>query len=277
MSTVLSPASSIRILHRSQLRQPAPRPLAKISVAQPAPVAAPSAEPEPMLLAEEADRAPTPPAPAPVKTPAPAGPRVNLIEHPAARHALSLLRTQQSPSWDFRMTSNQLLYLLAVEATRSLPLREEKGNSKAVPSQLLAKSVVFLSVTRDGLGLSHTLADCLPGVLVGGIGIERARNGDGLQARLHLASAPALNECRVILFDPAVNTGATVSHAYQLVRRLGATDICLLTYVVSSQALCRLQADFPDLVIWAAGVDTNWEPKKHGSSLLGDFGERLFG
>lgn len=268
MATVLSSPLQPRIIRRSQLRH-----------AQPA---APSTNSNPPIPPEAG---PTLPAvsvrevrePAPVAAPAS---RVQIVDHPAAMHALTVLRDQQTPHYEFRRTSNQLLVLLAVEAMRSLTLRERRIETSAGSwnGGLLAKPVVFLSVTRDGLGLSHNLADCLPGLLVGGISIERTIESQVFQPRLHLASAPALSDARVILFDPVVSTGSTSGVALSLVRRLGATDISLVSFIVSSQGLLRLQADCPTLTVWTAGVDSDWDATKRGSTqALADFGTRLFG
>jgi uracil phosphoribosyltransferase len=272
MPTVLSSPLAPRILRRSQIRSTQSNaPLPKVSVAQPQ--SHPPFERVPVL--ETRPPMPAAPAPAAVAAPAPVN-RVHIIEHPAAHHALTLLHSDQLHTWEFRAICNQLLILLAVEATRSLPTIEQKVETStgSISGQLLAKPVVFLSVTRDGLGLSHNLSDCVPGIQVGGISIERTKN-NGFQSRLHLASAPALNEARVILFDPAVSSGTSAGLALSLARRLGATDICLLSFMISSQALCRLQADFSDLNVWTAGIDSAWEPKK-GVSVLGNFGERLY-
>ncbi len=264
MATVLSSPLQPRIIRRSQLRH-----------AQPA---APSTNSNPPIPPEAAPALP----PVSVREPAPVAPpasRVQIVDHPAAMHALTVLRDQQTPHYEFRTTSNQLLVLLAVEAMRSLTLRERRVETSAGSwnGGLLAKPVVFLSVTRDGLGLSHNLADCLPGLLVGGISIERTIESQVFQPRLHLASAPALSDARVILFDPVVSTGSTSGVALNLVRRLGANDISLVSFIVSSQGLLRLQADCPTLTVWTAGVDSDWDPTKRASTqALADFGTRLF-
>jgi len=250
MATVLrSPLVAPRILRRSQARsdhQSAP--------AQPAPYRPSAAEEEP------------------------AANRVQIVNHPAALHALTQLRNKHTPRYDFRTTSYQLLALLAMEATRTLPLRDQRIETNGNPAvgPVLAKSLVFLSVTRDGLGLSHNLTDCLPGLLVGSIGIERVADSQVYQSRLHLASAPALSESRVFLFDPVVHTGNSADIAINLVRQLGATDICLLSFMVSSQGLLRLQSRHPDLTVWTTGIDEEWNAKHPSSGILADFRSRLF-
>lgn len=262
MATVISPLP-VRIIHRSQIRSG---------------VTAGSRPPQ-VLSAPPLE---TPTAPAPVEpTPAPlavaASGAVHVVDHPAAQHALTVLHDKATEAYDFRAASNQLLVLLAVEATRSLPLKAagEPTRGNRGPARSLAKSVVFLSITRDGLGLSHNLVDCLPGLLLGGISLERPEGGQR-QARLHLASAPALSDSRVILFDPMVGSGASAATALNLVHRLGATDVSLLSYVVSAAGLERLRQEFSRLSIWTAEVDEQWDIRRGSAAPFANFGSRLF-
>jgi uracil phosphoribosyltransferase len=204
--------------------------------------------------------------------------RLRVAEHAAAQHALAVLLNRETSSWEFRTASNQLLILLAMEATRTVPLREQKIETGAESwvGHMLAKPVIFLPVTRDGLGLSHTLAECLPGMLVGSISLERTLDGSSYQPRLHLPGAPALGDCRVILFDPVVSTGAATGVALDLVHRLGATDVVLLSFMISAPGLERLQADYPGLMSWTASIAGATQAKQDTGAMLGNFRDRLF-
>jgi len=210
-------------------------------------------------------------------TPAEAS-RVHIVNHPAAQHALTVLCRRQTEAYEFRTTCNQLLVLLTLEAMRSLPTREQEVETTRAPwlGVALAKPVVLLAVTRNSIGLSHNLMDCVAGLLVGSISLGQFAEGLPPLARLHLASAPALNGCRVILFDPVIKSGVSAEAALGLVRELGAADVSLVGFTISSQALLRLQATVPTLSIWTAHVETDWDPARSQSGMLGDFGTRLF-
>jgi len=56
---------------------------------------------------------------------------INVVEHPVAQHALTALRNKHTPTKLFRVFSNQLLAVLALEATRTLPTREETVETPA--------------------------------------------------------------------------------------------------------------------------------------------------
>jgi uracil phosphoribosyltransferase len=81
----------------------------------------------------------------------------------------------------------------------------------------------------------------------------------------------------VILFDPVVSTGLSACLALNVLRRSGAADIALISFLVSSVGLERLQASQPDLAVWTAAIDIEWDAKRGAIPSLGDFGERLYG
>ena len=189
------------------------------------------------------------------------------------------LRNKRTAPAQFRVVTNQLLVLLTLEATRSMPTRDElvETHSTTHTGQVLAKPVVFLSIARHGLGLAHGVADFFPDLLVGTISLDRHGDHPGAEPRLHLVNAPALGDARVILFDPVVATGFSASQALNFIRRSGATDITLLSFLASFQGLSRLQTASPDLSVWTAGIDSDWDSKRGPMPGLGNFAERLYG
>ena len=213
---------------------------------------------------------------APVTLPAK---KTNVAEHPLAQHALTALRNKHTRSAEFRQISNQLLVLLALEATRNLATKDEliETHTTTHTGQSLAKPVIFLSITRHGLGLAHNVADFFPGMLVGTISLGRKGDQAVIEPRLHIANAPALSDAQVILFDPVVTTGMSATLALNFIRRSGATDISLVSFLMSFAGLSRLQTALPNLSVWTAGIDSEWDSKKGPMPGLGNFGERLYG
>ncbi len=228
---------------------------------------------------------PRPAAPAEVTAPAartaapPSAKAVTVVKHPIAQHALTMLRNKLTSPHHFRTSSNQLLISLMHEATRSLPTHSETVPTEKEPvvGQVLAKPVVFLTVARHGLGLAHRMAEIFPDLLVGTISYDPAANGQQSDARLHLPNAPALGDARVIIFDPIVATGASAGRAVGLVRRVGAKDISLVSFVMSEAGLEAVQARAPELLVWTAAIDGKLDPRKGPIPGVGDFAARIFG
>ena len=220
-----------------------------------------------------------PAAPLPPAVPAPTPSRMHVLDHPVAQHALTQLRNRHTPSLQFRDNSQQLLLMLTLDAVRNLPTREEpvETHRGLHVGQIVAKPVVFFSLYRHGLGLAHSVAGILPGLQAGNISLDRAPDGQGLEPRMHLHSAPMLDTTRVILFDPVIASGNGASLALQLLRRSGATGVTLITFVGSLPGLSRLQSAYPDLQIWTAGIDAELDLKHGPVPGIGNFAERLFG
>jgi hypothetical protein len=105
----------------------------------------------------------------PVAPPPEAPKRLRLLEHPIADHVLSAMRDRNTPPEQFRLHCQRLLLFLLVEATRSMPsesARKASGGAaagEAAPTE----AVVLLSLNRHGLGLTHQMADCIPGAVTG--------------------------------------------------------------------------------------------------------------
>ncbi len=256
MATVSSSTAN-RIFRRTQLRSVQPNPS----------LPSPENESNPRVVGIRVADAPATPAT-----------RVHIVDHPAAQHALTVLCNKNAGLYSVRASSNHLLVLLTLEATRSLPTRALRVETSRAPWEgvSLAKPIVLLAVSRDGLSLSHNLMECVPGLLVGSVTLNHPDGSQAPHARLHLASAPALRDCRVLLFDPVVQSGIAAGTALDLVRHLGATDISLLSYSISAQGLLRLQVASTDLNVWTAHVDSAWDGKRSPASVLGDLGTRLF-
>jgi len=82
----------------------------------------------------------------------------------------------------------------------------------------------------------------------------------------------------VFLLDPLIATGGTACAALTMIVDWGipATKIKLLCVLGSEEGLAHVQAEFPELEIWVAGVDKTLTPQGLISPGLGDTGDRLF-
>lgn len=201
-----------------------------------------------------------------------------VVDHAIAQHALSVLRDRDSDARKLRIVSHQLLTILAFEATRALPLREVESDHAGGTSagKNLSKPVVFVSLTRPGLGLAHTIADLIPNVSVGNVSLDRSSGAQRLEPRLHLVSAPPLSSSHVILFDPLVASGVSAGIALHLLRNSGAADLTLLSFVISSAGLKRVQSIIPDAGVWTVAIDDQPDPKHGLLAGIGNLGERLY-
>lgn len=211
------------------------------------------------------------------KTASSAPKRANVVDHALAQHALSGLRNRQTGTKALRQFSHQLLTILSLEATRTLPTQESdfEGVNGPGGGKILKKSIVFISLSRHGLGLTHDIADVIPGLCIGSITLENSSSGR-LEPRMHLANAPSLSSSRVILFDPVVSSGISAGIALNLLKNAGASDISLISFVMSGAGLKRVQSTVPEVIIWTAAIDEVLDPKRGPLPGIGNLGERLY-
>jgi uracil phosphoribosyltransferase len=205
--------------------------------------------------------------------------KVNIVAHPLAEAALTALRDKSTPPDKFRVMSNLLLMLLTVEATRNMPTREKIVDSVegSRVGRTIGQPMLFVSMHRSGLGLVHNIVEHIPNLLAGSISMERSGDAGGVEPRLHLSAAPSLDKASVMLFQPVVASGRSAVVALDLLRRSGAKEPILLSYLTSFQGLTRIHSSFPEVQIWSAAVDTEWNSARGPMPGLGNLSERLFG
>jgi len=88
---------------------------------------------------------------------------------------------------------------------------------------------------------------------------------------------PDLAQRDVLLLDPMLATGGSVSAAVDSVKEQGAQSIKLLSVIAAPEGIARLHADHPDVDIYVAQIDRQLNEIGYIVPGLGDAGDRLFG
>lgn len=202
---------------------------------------------------------------------------LHVLRHPLAEHILTRLRDQTTEPAVFRSLAHQIGLLLALEATRDLPLRSFAVNTPLEPhtGSLLARGLVVVPVLRAGLGMVQPWIDLFPEVSVGYVGLER--DHATAVARSYYCKLPPLTEKRVLCVDPMLATGGSAVRALELLREAGATDLSLVVIVASPEGVAAVEQKHPGVPIHTAVLDRGLNAKRYIVPGLGDFGDRLYG
>ncbi len=202
---------------------------------------------------------------------------ITVVEHPLTRHYLTLLRRRETGSEAFRETSRRLAYTLLMEASTDLPMTEVEVETplEATRGHVIAKDLVAVSVLRAGLGLLDAVVDLLPGVRVGFAGVQR--DEETAQPHEYYTKLPELAEARVLVLEPMLATGGSLSWAVGKVKEGGAVDIVALCVVAAPAGVEQMERDHPDVRIVAAALDRDLDFRYYIRPGLGDMGDRLFG
>jgi uracil phosphoribosyltransferase len=202
-----------------------------------------------------------------------------VLDHPLVHHKLSLIRDRKTPGSLFRTLIEEVGLLLAVEATRTLPVEPvviETPMERTESLRLRQLDPVLVPVLRAGLGLLPSFLRLLPTAKVGHLGLYR--DHDSLVPVPYYRNFPPLLEARpVFVLDPMLATGGSASEAVRQLKGAGAANLALVAVLAAPEGLRRLQEDHPDLRIVVGAVDRQLNEKGYILPGLGDAGDRLFG
>ena len=102
--------------------------------------------------------------------------RLHVADHPLIDHKLSVLRDERTPSAVFRQLVDELVTLLAYEATREVRTEEVEIRTPVAPAQcrrLAAPRPIVVPILRAGLGMLEGMTRLLPTAEVGFLGMKR--------------------------------------------------------------------------------------------------------
>jgi uracil phosphoribosyltransferase len=202
---------------------------------------------------------------------------LHVVEHPLVKHILTRLRDVETEPARFRALARQMTFLLAIEATRDLPLRTHPVRTplETTEGYSLAKPIVAVPILRAGLGMLDAITELFPDVRVGYIGLER--DEQTAIARAYYCKLPPLEKSRVLLLDPMLATGGSAEQAMEVLFNAGAEDVVHICVVAAPQGVERLAHRFPQVPIYTASLDRDLNTQKFILPGLGDFGDRLYG
>ena len=203
---------------------------------------------------------------------------LTVVDHPLVQHKLSFMRDKTTPSAHFRQLLGEIAQLLAYEATRDLPLemREVETPLQSMQSPYLSgKKLALVSILRAGNGFLDGLLALERTARVGFVGLKR--NEDTLMPEQYYLNLPDVSEGVTIICDPMLATGGSSSHAVQLVKDQGATDLKFICLLASPEGVAKFSEDHPDVPIYTASLDDHLNEKGYIVPGLGDAGDRLYG
>jgi len=209
--------------------------------------------------------------------------RIHVADHPLVAHKLTTLRDERTDSPTFRRLADELVTLLAYEATRDVrvetvtvrtPVAEAPGTKLASPKPLV------VPILRAGLGMLDGMMRLLPTAEVGFLGM--VRNEETLQASTYAERLPEdLSGRQCYVLDPMLATGGTLAAAIRFLVERGADHITAVCLLAAPEGCERVEkelagVDVPVAVV-TAGMDERLNEKGYIVPGLGDAGDRLYG
>lgn len=203
---------------------------------------------------------------------------VRVVDHPAVTHRLAELREQGTSRDRFRVLAQELAAFLAYETlfdlqTKEVPVTTPMGTARGA---IVAETPLVVPILRAGLGMVPGVLSIVPNAEVAHLGMRR--NEETLDAITYLDGLPRdLLGRRVIVCDPMLATGGSLSKGCALVAERAPAQVVALCLVASEPGLARFHADHPDIPVTCAVVDPALDERGFIVPGLGDAGDRLFG
>jgi uracil phosphoribosyltransferase len=203
---------------------------------------------------------------------------VHLVQHPIAQDALSSLRDRATTASEFRRLAYRLSLILAIEATRKLPMALARLETplEQAEGEVLAADVVVVPVLRAGLGMVEAVLALLPHARVGHIGLQRDEH-TAIASRYYARLPADLSTATALVVDPMLATGGSALAAIALLEQAGARDIRLVCIVAAPEGIAAVEAAHPSVAIFTPAIDRQLNAQKFILPGLGDFGDRLYG
>ncbi|MEJ1088135.1 uracil phosphoribosyltransferase [Microbacterium sp. Mu-80] len=207
--------------------------------------------------------------------------RVHVADHPLITHKLTVLRDESTPSPVFRQLTEELVTLLAYEATRSVkvtPVEVTTPVTTTMGVKIAEPRPIVVPILRAGLGMLEGLVKLLPTAEVGFLGM--VRDDETFEPTTYAERLPDdLSDRQCFAIDPMLATGGSLGAAIQFLFDRGAKDvtaICLLGTPEGVEAIRELVGD-QDVTLVLGALDERLNEKGYIVPGLGDAGDRLYG
>jgi len=203
---------------------------------------------------------------------------LHVVDHPAVADRLARLRDASTPTPVFRALIEELGAFLAYEATRSLPLRDERVTTPLIEmtAKRIATRPVVAPVLRAGLGLLPGFLDVIDDAVVAHLGFYR--DPQSLQPVPYYANVPPeLADRHVFVLDPMLATGNSGVAAIDALVERGARTLTFVSIIAAPEGVERLLAAHPAVSVVTAALDAGLNDHGYIVPGLGDAGDRMFG
>ncbi|WP_454296869.1 uracil phosphoribosyltransferase [Salana multivorans] len=204
------------------------------------------------------------------------------FDHPLVAHKLTVLREESTPSPTFRQLTEELVTLLAYEATREIsvePVEIVTPVSTTTGTHLTTPQPMVVPILRAGLGMLEGMTRLLPTAEVGFLGL--VRNEETLEAVTYANRLPDdLSGRQCYVLDPMLATGGTLIAAIEYLFDRGARNVTCITLLCAPEGLAKVEAaigDRADVTIVTASIDERLNERGYIVPGLGDAGDRLYG
>ena len=203
---------------------------------------------------------------------------LHIVDGPLARQKLKALRDENTRTPEFRQAMKELSLIVVAEATHTMPTNTVRVRTPLAETEVqeISGPVCLVPVLRAGLGMLDGALALLPDATVGFMGLQRdEETAEPVEYYVNLPRD--LHEYLVLVLDPMLATGGSLSATIGKLKEYGARWISCLHAVAAVPGVQRVTAEHPDVTFYTAAVDPALDERAFIVPGLGDAGDRLYG
>jgi uracil phosphoribosyltransferase len=209
--------------------------------------------------------------------------KIHIADHPLITHKLTVLRDERTDSPTFRKLTEEIVTLLAYEATREVKVENVSVKTPVAMAQglhLAKPKPVVVPILRAGLGMLEGMSRLIPTAEIGFLGM--VRDEKTLQATTYANRLPEdLTGRQCYILDPMLATGGTLVAAIEFLLAKGATDITAICILAAPEGIAVLEKAFAKskiaIKLVTGALDEKLNELGYIVPGLGDAGDRLYG
>ena len=204
--------------------------------------------------------------------------RIHIADHPLVTAKMTTLRDERTDSPTFRRLVDELVTLLAYEATREIRTVPVQITTPVSPTTGLALATprpVVVPILRAGLGMVDPILELIPEAEVWHLGFYRdEKTLRPVEYYKKLRDGGAVDVAFVL--DPMLATGGSAVAALEAVEKWGVAQAKLLAMIAAPEGVARVRQRFPDTKIYVCALDEKLNERGFILPGLGDAGDRTF-
>jgi len=207
--------------------------------------------------------------------------RVHVAHHPLITHKITVLRDKNTSSPTFRALTEELMTLLAYEATRNVRVETvtvETPVASTVGLAISSPRPLVVPILRAGLGMLEGMVKLIPTAEVGFLGM--VRNEETLRPDTYAERLPDdLSNRQCFVLDPMLATGGSLIAAINYLFERGAVDVTAICLLAAPEGVAAVEKAMEgrDVTIVLGALDEKLNEQGYIVPGLGDAGDRLYG
>lgn len=201
-----------------------------------------------------------------------------LVEHPCVQHKLAIIRDLETGHKRFRELATEITKFICYEALKTIKTKEVMVQTPVAEAKChkIDTDIVVVPILRAGVGMLEGILELVPTARVGFVGLYRDEETK-LPVTYYERFPPQIKGGTCIIIDPMLATGGSTVAAIDKLKEKGAENIIVIVIVTCPEGIALVEAEHPDVPIYAAAIDDRLNEKKYIVPGLGDAGDRLFG